>query len=61
MDNIFGYSSWENSLTGEGGTVNDWVLTPQGKTTIDTVHTWDKGNPDNESKLVWNDLWYWTE
>ena len=61
MPSVFGYIPWEDNLNSDSNIVYDWVLTPQGKTTIDTIHTWDKGNPINEEKLYWNDEWYFTE
>jgi len=48
-------------LPGKDGVVNYWVLTPTGVSTLNSLHTWDKGNPDNEETLKWNDDWYWTE
>ena len=61
MNNPFGYIPWEDNLNAESNSVYDWVLTPQGKTTIDTIHTWDQGASSKEEELQWKEDWYWTE
>ena len=57
-----GFRLPRNHVTpGEDRKINDWVLTPSGVSTPNSLHTWDKGDPANEEILMWVDEWYWTE
>lgn len=57
-----GFRLPRNRITpGEDRTVDCWVLTSTGVSTLNSIHLWDKGDPTNEEILVWNDEWYWTE
>lgn len=46
---------------GEDRKLYDWVLTPTGETTPNSLHYWDKGDPSLEEELYWNDDFFWTE